>query len=573
MAKNILLLFMSNVKTKRVADKFVISEAHYENIDGENTRTTNESAVRYLLQKKFDGNSSALDMIFIVASKKVHENIPNYLGEDGKAQTHLEFTTERFKKFLPETDFEIFDYDEDGTNDDNLKSVAKMAQRIQNFAEDEEVALHVDLTGGMRHVNMMMLELTRLLEYSGLSVDNVLYSNYNSYTATGKVEEIQNVYDLFQLIAGVEEFVNFGSVKALKLYYKDKQLSEPLRNLLSAMEKFAAETKLCHYGQFLDAIVNLHDSVHDFDKKESENVEDVLMARFIGRIRKNYHELIAGRDKDDLRIIRWCLDNDYLQQALTLYTERIPEYLGEKKIITQSPEKSARLQALVDEDEMGRNTVFYLFSDFSPEGDRLGKTLTMYRRSLKVDAWPLIRKKRFDFVAWAEKLDKKIAPFSIRNESRLRLQLETLAKIFQDHMILLDLQSAELDPIRGLINELSPNLEQQEKCFARKNVIAKFMDDAKVDKLTEIFDGVRFVQLITKYPNARKIYELLTEEAFSVSIDEEKFLSIMDKYFVIKHERNHCNHAHEEPSDFQSADELRKFMIKAIDELKSVIPA
>ena len=64
MAKNILLLFLSDVKTRTAADKVAVSETRYENVAGEKTQTTNESALRYLLQK------CTLDKVFIFASKK-----------------------------------------------------------------------------------------------------------------------------------------------------------------------------------------------------------------------------------------------------------------------------------------------------------------------------------------------------------------------------------------------------------------------------------------------------------------------------------------------------------------------
>ena len=212
MNKNILLLFLSDVKTKKIGDKVVISEADYENIAGEKTQITNESAVRYLLQ------DFPIDKVFVFASKKVRNNL---LSIGGEPQTHLQYSLERLKKFLPDEECcFVFDYDEDGSGEENLKSVAKMAGVIQEFVGDEKVTLHVDLTGGMRHVNMMMLELTRLLEYSGLHIGKVLYSNYEPKSQSGRVEEVQNIYDLFQLMAGVEEFVNFGSVNALEIYYR-----------------------------------------------------------------------------------------------------------------------------------------------------------------------------------------------------------------------------------------------------------------------------------------------------------------------------------------------------------------
>ena len=159
-------------------------------------------------------------------------------------------------------------------------------------------------------------------------VEKILYSNRDYKTETGRVEEVQNIYDLFQLMAGIEEFVNFSSVNALERYYEGKRanLSEPLNQLLVAMKNFADAIKLCHYGQFNAAIKNLHDAVKDFEP--TDDVEDVLMSTFIALVRKDYADLIFPREKDDLRVICRCLDNDYLQQALILYTERIPEYLG-----------------------------------------------------------------------------------------------------------------------------------------------------------------------------------------------------------------------------------------------------
>ena len=565
MAKNILLLFLSPVKTVKVEGKVNISEADYKNIAGEKTKTTNESAVRYLLQKNI-----SLDKIFILASKKVRQPISSE-----EPQSHLEFFIARLEKFLPGVDCSIYKYDEKKSGDESLKDVAEMARLIQNFAAGEKVNLHVDLTGGMRHISLIMLELTRLLEYSGLKVGSVLYSNYDVETKIGNVEELKNIYDLFQLIAGVEEFVNFGSVKALKIYYVDKKIPEPLKKLLDAMENFADAVKLCHYGQFRQAIEDLHDNLRYFEENLSDDVQDTLMAKLIGRIRKDYHDLISNRKRDDLEIIRWCLEHDYIQQALTLYTERIPEYLGEKKILAQSEAKEKFLTDAVKNDDMGRNRYFYLFSEIIPQKNYLEKALVKYQRSLKIDAWVAIRKKKFDFDAWADKLDESLSEqkISVKNEARFRSQLETLAKIIQEPKLLLDLKLPELEPLNKLFAELSAELEQVEHGFERRKIIINFMTVAPVTTLAKIFDGARFVMLMNKYPHARKIHELLVEKIFNINIPEEKFLSIVEKYFLIKNERNNINHAHEKFGEFTTTKSLRKFILTAVEEVKENLPA
>lgn len=570
--KNVLLLFLSDVKI----NKGSISEAHYENIEGENTQTTNESAIRYLI-KDFP-----LDKIFIFASKKIRGEIDGYLGADGKPKTHLQFSLERFRKFLPEVECFVFNYNEHGSDNDNLKSIAEMAEQVQKFAEGEEVNLHVDLTGGMRHVNMMMLELTRLLEYSGLKVGKILYSNYKGSTKPSTVEEIQNVYDLFQLIAGVEEFVNFGSIKALDFYYKGKRekISVPLKKLIDAMKNFSEAIKLCHYGQFQKSIEELHDAVHDFDKQKSTDVEDILMARLIGRIRKNYHDLIAIREKDDLQVIRWCLDNDYLQQALTLYTERIPEYLGEKKILIQTEEETKRLAELTGKDDMKRNRWFYLFSDFKTPEEKLEGGKQIFFKAVKSATKLIIAKKSsFNFDEWLAALNKELAVLNLycEDEKDFRAQFETLFKIFKEPQLLLDLSSNKLKPISKLFNNLPEETAQEFKSamwgMKRCKILANFFNNVMTnDDVPKYFLSCGFIELMNKYPKAVKMYELLVEKVFSVSISTETFLSIADKYFRIKDERNHSNHAREDYGEFKTAEKLRNVMSEGLSEIQNNLP-
>lgn len=566
MIKNILLLFLSDVKTKSIGGKIVVSDVTYNNVVGEPALTTSESAFRYLLQK------SSLDKLFIFASKKIREPIAGYRTCDGQELTHLDFFLERVKKFWSDADCEVYPYDEDKRGAENLRSVAEMAGLIQKFAAGNEVTLHVDLTGGMRDVNMMMLDLTRLLDYSGLKIGKLLYSNFGKKN----VEELQNIYDLFQLIAGVEEFVNFGSVKALQIYYAGKSVSEQLQKLLGAIENFAESIKLCHYGQFRDAVINLHDAVHDFDKHLSTDVEDILMARLIGRIKEDYRNVIINRELDDAEVIRWCLNHDYLQQALTLYTERIPEYLGEKFIV-MSEANAEKISNLIENDR--RNYFYYLINVHTSSTDRTFKGLKFYCNAVKSDT---VGKKNVDVDAWFERLRAKFAPLknSLSDEQRLRAQLETFNKIRCDPTLLLDLSSAELDPIREIVDKLSDELLATERVFERKKIIFDFVNklpNEKKDKdlpiFTDCFPNVVFAKDVReKYPRAFRVWELLYDKFFSVKIPDEKFLNIMEKYFRIRDERHQSNHARADFGEFKTAEELLTFMRAALDEISDALP-
>ena len=114
-----------------------------------------------------------------------------------------------------------------------------------------------------------------------------------------------------------------------------------------------------------------------------------------------------------------------------------------------------------------------------------------------------------------------------------------------------------------------PELEKVIYGRERQKIIADFMATAKIDELSEVFDGASFV----RNRNAYKMYDLLVEGFFFVNIPEEKFLSIADKYFRIKKERNYANHAYDhDASEFKAIEELRDFMLDALKEIEENIP-
>lgn len=562
MVKNILLLFLSNVRPD--------DDTKYLNLKGEGTKGSSESAVRWLLQENIK-----LDKIFILASEMIRKPVR---GLD-PPQTHLEFFRERMKNFCPGVGFDVYEFNENNPSDKNLKDVADMAERIQNFAAGEEVILHVDLTGGMRHVNMLILELTRLLEYSGLTVGKVLYSNFDKK----EVEEIQNVYELFQLIAGVEEFVQFGSVKALDKYYKGKVLSAPLKNLLASMKNFAEAIKLCHYGQFHDAIINLHDTVRDF-APAPDNLQDILMARLIERIRKDYHRLIVNRNVDDLEVIRWCLEKDYLQQALTLYTERIPEYLAEKKLLTMRADEFKNLIKDIGKDV--RNPNFYLLNVYKTkpkdeEFQTLGKTVSSALSRMQDDYVTLIKtipdalKEKRSFDEWRTQLDKLVEKFCANiklvsnaplerehivcaDEERLRRQYELLERVAANEFE--TLSATERAPLNFFFKQFAG------QAVTRKILLNSFKQ-IKGDVIKKYFPPL----VCRRNAQIFRLKMMLDAQIFSVTFDEATFFNVMEKYFRIKLERNQSAHAREDEGEFKTAEELRAFMMSGVEELAAVL--
>ena len=437
MAKHIMLMFLSDVKTVENKTKTgrIVSQAQYEGLEEGSTYTTtyttNESAVRYVLKGIKD--KSDLDKIFVFASRLVltapvnAEDVP--IDETtGKHLTHYQY----FKFRLNELELKVenlltednkgtvYPYDEiqiSGAENQyiawqSMGQILEMASRIQSYVQEvkkensnEEVILHVDCTGGLRNAAMMTVAVMRLMQYQHIVIGKVLYSNYNGKTKRGTVEEINEIYNLFDLIAGAEEFVRFGSVDVIKSYFENRNKPKSLQDLLDAMNKFAEAIKISRRGEFQEALENLQIAYKNFnaDEKQMSVIQDIsslnynLMKQLKYRIGQEYSFLLQNKADDYISIIEWCLNHGYLQQAMTLYTECIPYMIVSKDgIISLSDKVKEELKKQVKKDSMHRESEFILLNNYDIEG--YDDIFDSYKKFISVlkEAIRSIRKNKFD---------------------------------------------------------------------------------------------------------------------------------------------------------------------------------
>lgn len=381
--KNFLLLFLSS--GKKPPAKYKISDT----TDPITTLHSNESAV-YKLDALLKAKGEKIDKIFVFSSKATrskmlfdklspvlktkkyeemtilakkcinsdnastveHEKLKAILDE-AFGPTTVDFFKDRIKNIVAPDDVISVPYNENATMEEALSDVGEMGKIIlkelskilgENPVLSEEelsqgVTMHADMTGGMRNASMMMLGVMRLLDFSKLKMGMVLYSNWEAGRSVNYIEDSGNVYRFFDLVAGATEFARYGSVEKLTEYYGMSDspdleydakygISQELFELVKAMGYFARSIKLCRYGEFEDACCALNDRISAFEKSGPEYVDanDKLFATLLPTIKESYNKILGPHD--DLDIIVWCVKQGYLQQAMTLYTERVPEYIS-----------------------------------------------------------------------------------------------------------------------------------------------------------------------------------------------------------------------------------------------------
>lgn len=299
---------------------------------------TNESAVRFL-QAKLAKQGESIDKLYIIASKGVKKEADFFYNGKEMRVSHLEL----FKKRLEDTigiqgeKFEYIDYDEDEPVDTNMESLLDLADELRKSNGYQDAAkVHFDLTGGLRTATQMMTSLLYLLKHSKVNIGHVLYSDYSKNT----VDDMSELFDINTLVAGIEEFTNYGSTRSLHDYFKGHgadgdAMSDSCRELLDAMNEFSMAVGLCIPYKMVKAVKLLQEKIALFQQSTITSVKESTFKYMINTIETEYKALLQDVDNDGklkLAIIHWCVEKDLLQQALTLSTEWLPSILFDENI-------------------------------------------------------------------------------------------------------------------------------------------------------------------------------------------------------------------------------------------------
>lgn len=581
---NFLLLFLSDGSKKpscyRINDADVMTEH------------SNESAVRELaayLQKR----SQKIDKIFLFSSqatKKLLENVD---------MTTVDFFKSRIKDFVPAENIIIVDYDESNYMNAALPDIGEMGKSILAEAEKIQreqgaagnITIHADMTGGMRNASMMMLGVMRLLNFSGLQMGRILYSNFSSNRKRNFVEDSQDVYRFFDLVAGATEFAKYGSVEKLADYYKidvleqkpytaECNLNRELYELVNAMGYFAQSIKLCRYGDLEDACALLAKKIQAFTNLAPQNYDanDKLFATLLPTIEESYKTVLSAHD--DLDIITWCVKQGHLQQAMTLYTERVPEFIDKQGFYTLDDAIAKEINKKVKNEEI--SAANYLLCVWGNHLDQRGDIQVFFKRALKQPLALLKQWKTVDDADVEKKLEElqqdidKHDFFITFDKDDFKKALSEIKQIIAGKIAYRDIIDNN-DGLAGLLKRYLAMDEEEGawRCFdltqhipnnkKLKSLFNQLLNNSKEEDLYRLFN-------IDKLPYKQFSHGYLLQcgmqdgKITSNLRDEAALIDIINRYTIIRMARNSSNHARHEKGD--SPREIEEKILSGICELR-----
>lgn len=578
---NIYLTFPSDVKTvddeKDRKKKLDIKKSKIANGDLRDNfaevLTTSESAIKYLFQQKRNEageNDFSLDRVFLMVSNMVKEpvgfvpGITEKYNKFNKNTTHLDVLKYQmdifYQQYFDKPIIPLFSSDEIieeidcGDNLDNTdqigENIIKLCRQIVKYKEtlqrevkkDIKIKLYIDTTGGLRNAAMIFLIIGRIMSYLDIEVADVLYTSWKSGVCT--VNGIKDIYDLLDLISGFEEFLMFGSVKKLNDYYKTADLSnqlslsqDTLDDVLKGMDQFADAINISRRGDFENALQQLSQCLSkiDSDKSKTGSSFDHSLIRLLGEpIKKTYTPLV-DESKDALSYVEWCLERDYIQQALTLFKECVPQFLVDKGIVIVDEEafKLYLKKKDVDRDMRIIKRALNIWNKSQKQKGREAElididALVNYVKVEKITSNKSDKSRNiygtidYVFNEFSQQLSSKFGSYINRRKNKLYSKLHHFVNKY----------IVDICELLSTIDEGNFDLEIRnkhiEKFFVRKN---KELEDSllheiiscgfipKLEKTSSIYQVISLTTEITKNPNSiqniNTLDSLIKEEFFN----------------------------------------------------------
>ena len=405
--ENVLLLFLSDYKeeNRQVEYSYFESETKKEVIfKGEQT---NDAPVKCLMScamnasKEDNGKKVAFHKILCIVTKKTLTDC-----HDGK--TTYQLFEERLKTYCKEeninSDFEICkikynmedEEKNDPTTEDRAIYIYNQIYRVLNIKspEKKKTYVYVDYTGGFRDISFLMTSIIRYLEFADIECKKILYANF--FAKEKRIYELNCIYDMYQMINGVSEFVSTGNAVQLRNLFK-KVDEENTPDLIKTIIEFSNSMAVCDMSK-IDQMVRKMAKLTEKEKEEHSSVYYEMFQSMTPMIREKMRlkEVVKQGKINYPVLIDWCTDNGLIQQATTLYVEKMPFYYNEKGLLKDyvCVEKVVPTQGATKESTAFYRELYAVFKD----NEREEEDFLSYIREI----WDEIKKSGTD----ADKLQK-----------------------------------------------------------------------------------------------------------------------------------------------------------------------
>lgn len=495
---------------------------------------TNESALK-CLSEMLDGKIDRI--ISLVSNKADEEPVTNEIVREKAAATGLEYYT-AYGYFKEECCR--------GINAEHIKIPTE-------YADDEDVreratadvlsdicgcigkddAVYIDTTGGPRNALNLIQLLTKILECKNIKNPCSFYTNIQSMDK--RIDTTDEYKRLMKLADGVNEFVTAGKSSQLRECFDSSAFPE-INALLKTMTEFTDKIQLCNTDDLDETLTNLYNAINGVRTAESSNIEGVILKNLLPVIEEKFFGDNGGK-ADYVRIIEWCLDNGLIQQALTIFVEKVPVYLYNNGVFSfdeRIEEICAKKNSFLDSREISVNAFYHLLMN-KCSADYIAEDFGAAITGKDSERWNVCNenaiRRYLSFERAFENINSRFKPANVPKT------LNTLSRSYNgDVRFVANILKNTTNKEGETVFTTADTVSLRNQIRNNKNVLYQLTNQRSVSE-ENVF--TRKLTAAKEFESADKCFAC----GFSISVTPKQLAEIMYGYIYAKALRNQCNHA------------------------------
>lgn len=193
---------------------------------------------------------------------------------------------------------------------------------IREAGQGKDIHLYMDMQGGDRNAVTQMNAIVELLERQKVFVKGRYANDFEPKKPLPlhTIQEVSEEYRTYDLISAMDIFALYGWGDKLDQYFKGSVTENSKESrLISAIKEASQAISRCNGDGFDHAIRSIEELEQEFQNPEAVTELDVVYQD----IKENYAPLLGAKYRYVAQI-RWCLDKNFLQQALTIFEAKMP---------------------------------------------------------------------------------------------------------------------------------------------------------------------------------------------------------------------------------------------------------
>lgn len=248
----------------------------------------------------------------------------------------------------------VREYEDENT----LKETGAVIREICGLitADDD---IYIDTSGGTRTSANMLQLLAKILEYKGYRLVGSFYANINYVRP--RIETTKDFTELTMLADAVNEFVHTGRSYQLSECFKGEK-HEEIAELIKYMDEFTDRIQLCSISELDDTLTKMRRQIEKVREIQSDETKIVILENLLPVIEDKFFK-VGSDGIDYCRMIKWCLENGLIQQAVTIYIEKMPKYIFDNRILICDEKYYREFKGKNENNPLKQNTDAVIFYD------------------------------------------------------------------------------------------------------------------------------------------------------------------------------------------------------------------